>query len=198
MADIPTDIIEGRVWCNRCHLSLPCASFYAADLAKVKVAKRSVCRECKKATYRAARARDPERFKTYQRNWRLQNPEKTRQFELASRAKRDKSHVSKVQRARWLRKKYGLTPEEYERLLAAQGGGCACCGAKSNRSGRRLFVDHDHATGAVRGLLCNPCNAGIGHLGDGILGVRRALDYLERFYARRTGPRINLLRFARG
>lgn len=54
------------------------------------------------------------------------------------------------------RKQLGLTIEDYERLLAAQGGGCAICGATPKT--RRLDVDHDHRTGAVRGLLCHRCN----------------------------------------
>lgn len=41
-------------------------------------------------------------------------------------------------------------------------------------------MDHDHNTGAFRGILCNPCNRGLGMLGDDIAGVRRVLDYLVR------------------
>ena len=52
-----------------------------------------------------------------------------------------------------------LPDEEYERLLAAQGGGCAICG--STPKTRRLHVDRDHKTGAVRGLLCFRCNRAI-------------------------------------
>jgi len=58
----------------------------------------------------------------------------------------------KPKRARQL----GVTDEAYEALLDAQGGGCAICGAKPKT--RRLHVDHDHATGKVRGLLCHRCN----------------------------------------
>lgn len=53
-------------------------------------------------------------------------------------------------------KALGVSDAEYERLLAAQGGGCAICGATPKT--RRLHVDHDHKTGAVRGLLCHRCN----------------------------------------
>lgn len=54
------------------------------------------------------------------------------------------------------RKQLGLTIEDYDRMLAAQGGGCAICGTTPKT--RRLDTDHDHATGAVRGLLCHRCN----------------------------------------
>jgi Recombination endonuclease VII len=50
----------------------------------------------------------------------------------------------------------GVTDEEYARLLAAQGGHCALC--PNEPKTRRLHVDHDHATGRVRGLLCHRCN----------------------------------------
>src|SRR5207249_694982 len=50
----------------------------------------------------------------------------------------------------------GVTDAEYDRLLAAQGGGCAICGNPPKT--RRLHVDHDHKTGEVRGLLCHRCN----------------------------------------
>ena len=50
----------------------------------------------------------------------------------------------------------GVSTEDYERMLAAQGGGCAICGALPKT--RRLHVDHDHKTGEIRGLLCYRCN----------------------------------------
>jgi Recombination endonuclease VII len=53
-------------------------------------------------------------------------------------------------------KALGITDVEYGAMLRVQGGGCAICGAKPKT--RRLHVDHDHATGQVRGLLCHRCN----------------------------------------
>lgn len=53
-------------------------------------------------------------------------------------------------------KQLGVTDEEYAAMLERQGGGCAICGARPKT--RRLHVDHDHATGKVRGLLCHRCN----------------------------------------
>ena len=63
-----------------------------------------------------------------------------------------KSKRRKPQRAAQL----GITDDEYARLLAAQDGHCALC--ENRPKSRRLHVDHDHATGAVRGLLCHRCN----------------------------------------
>jgi hypothetical protein len=70
--------------------------------------------------------------------------------------------------------KYGLTPEAFAELMRTHGGACALC-----RSTTRLSVDHDHATGQIRGLLCAGCNAAIGILGDSVAGLQRALQYLE-------------------
>lgn len=57
------------------------------------------------------------------------------------------------------RSRTGITIDEYDARLAKQGGGCAVCGRPPKT--RRLHVDHDHATGAIRGLLCYRCNRAI-------------------------------------
>ena len=68
--------------------------------------------------------------------------------------------------------RYGITDDEYRRLVAAQHGACAICERAPDDpdipKGWRgeLCVDHDHATGRVRGLLCHSCNVAIGHLGS--------------------------------
>lgn len=77
------------------------------------------------------------------------------------------------------RVRYGLTLEQYDFLLRAQGGRCAICGTHDN-SGVALGVDHHHETGAVRGLLCDPCNIAIGGLRDDPALMRAAIAYVER------------------
>jgi hypothetical protein len=57
--------------------------------------------------------------------------------------------------------KYGISVEEYDELLAAQGGLCAICGQE-----KKLFLDHDHVSKRVRGLLCRNCNVALGHFYD--------------------------------
>jgi hypothetical protein len=74
---------------------------------------------------------------------------------------------------------YGLTWDEYSEVLRHQGGVCAICGQR-NQIGRRLYVDHDHQTNQVRGLLCHLCNTALGHLRDDPAIARHAADYLER------------------
>jgi hypothetical protein len=86
-----------------------------------------------------------------------------------------------ARRDRELRRKFGVTLEQFNAMAEAQGGRCAVC--RDLPGGRRasLFVDHDHATGAVRGLLCNRCNTGIGHLQDCADLLERAAGYLRSY-----------------
>jgi hypothetical protein len=75
--------------------------------------------------------------------------------------------------------KYGFPPSHVPVLIEKQGGGCAICGTRTwTKHGPS--VDHDHRTGAVRGILCNRCNAGIGFFSDDPNVLRAAASYLER------------------
>jgi hypothetical protein len=106
-----------------------------------------------------ATPRDRERTK----KWIRANPE------------RQKMH----QRRHILWKRYGLSPEDYDALVAKQDGRCAICLSKSTGPWGVLVVDHNHDTNRVRGLLCHACNVGIGQMKDDPRIVRRALNYLE-------------------
>ena len=125
--------------------------------------------------------------------WRKANPERAKaQWRKDRRAAylRDPQKFVNANRATApaasRRRKYGFTGDEYEQMLAAQGGVCAIClrpervrGAKSDQP-RALSVDHDHATGVVRGLLCHACNTALGHLAEDPDLFARAVAYLER------------------
>lgn len=79
----------------------------------------------------------------------------------------------------WILKTYGITSEQYESMLRYQGGKCFICQRATGKR-RRLAVDHDHKTGKVRGLLCNPCNRDVlGHLRDSVAALERAVTYLK-------------------
>lgn len=83
---------------------------------------------------------------------------------------------------------YGITPEQYAALLAKQDGRCAICrSADWPGKWKRPNVDHDHAGGAVRGLLCGNCNNGIGMFGDDPARLRAAANYLEHAPRESTG-----------
>lgn len=80
-----------------------------------------------------------------------------------------------------LHRVYGLSRTGYQSMLASQGGCCAICMDDAPGGGRRMWcVDHDHATGEVRGLLCVRCNAGLGHFRDNPRLLAYAIEYLRR------------------
>ncbi len=99
-------------------------------------------------------------------------------------------------RADNLRNKYGLLPETYDAMRAAQGYRCAICGVHEDEipwsprgrprlDGRptapplKLLVDHCHDSVKVRGLLCGGCNSGLGLFKECPAALRAAADYLE-------------------
>jgi hypothetical protein len=73
-----------------------------------------------------------------------------------------------------VRQRYGLSLDDLAAMKAAQGGVCAICGGPG-----RLYVDHDHDSGRIRGLLCNRCNLAIGQFGDEPELLRQAARYVE-------------------
>lgn len=81
-----------------------------------------------------------------------------------------------------LRYFYGIDTAEFDRMAAAQNGLCAMCGnpPSGNGNNRFLHVDHDHATGKVRALLCHFCNQGLGSFRDDPGLILRAIEYLAR------------------
>ncbi len=95
----------------------------------------------------------------------------------------DTPHSIRERRAYVLQKNYGITVERYEEMLAQQNGGCAVCGATESGDPRRpaLHVDHCHETGAIRGLLCMPCNNGLGMFADSPSRLQAAAAYLGQF-----------------
>lgn len=82
---------------------------------------------------------------------------------------------------------FGISLEDYKALLVSQNYRCAICDklsgedAHNGKRRKQLSVDHDHDTRAVRGLLCNDCNRGLGQLGDSLERARRLVAYLEKF-----------------
>ena len=84
-------------------------------------------------------------------------------------------------RDRHLRDKYDISSDRFDEMLAEQGGGCGICGAtEPGGNGNTFHVDHDHATGKVRGLLCSKCNPGLGCFDDDPDLLQNAIEYLNR------------------
>lgn len=123
---------------------------------------------------------NPKKVSGYKRKWKLNNKDKRKAgLERWKRRHPDKDALGRLRRALG---RYNLTVEQYEAMLASQGGGCAICLARvANSRGHRLFVDHDHTTGQVRGLLCSRCNSSIGYFDEQPIRLRRAAAYIERW-----------------
>ncbi len=80
-----------------------------------------------------------------------------------------------------LRRRYGITVEDFEHMLALQGGVCAICKCPEKVEYKRtLSVDHDHITGKVRGLLCHRCNTALGKLEDNPFYFDAAATYIRQ------------------
>lgn len=75
-------------------------------------------------------------------------------------------------------KNFGITQEEYNKMLESQNGVCAVCGGLNK--GKGLCVDHDHRTGKIRGLLCHKCNLALGMAEDNLETLKNLVTYLLR------------------
>ena len=151
--------------CPKCEQDLPRADFRTRPNGYTE----SYCRACSK-TDQAQRQEsrvltDEQKAANTQsaREWYKQHPEQ----------------AATTRRSNALRR-FGLTPESFIELSAAQGDVCAICGTV-NANGRRLSIDHNHMTGAIRALLCHPCNVTLGLMKDDPARLRAAADYLDRF-----------------
>lgn len=123
------------------------------------------------ACYRRARySADPEKRKAWEKRWRAKNLEKERERCRLKEAATPRS----VKSDRHRRRRYGLQPGEFQRMMDRQDGLCLIC----RKPKRRLNVDHCHKTGTVRGLLCSPCNAFVGIAEADDLFLFRFCDYV--------------------
>lgn len=81
---------------------------------------------------------------------------------------------------------YGISYEDVENILQEQDMKCICCSKSIYMPTKDVprkdyaVIDHCHVTGKMRGLVCSPCNTGIGQLGDNLEGVMKAARYLEK------------------
>ncbi len=101
---------------------------------------------------------------------------KTTKGKLAERRWRE-GHYERTRTIREQRylQRYGMTLDDFDRMMTEQDGKCAIC----NNEQKRLHIDHCHATGRVRGLLCTSCNLGLGLLKDDESLLAKAIKYLE-------------------
>lgn len=139
--------------CTKCDRALPLAEFAMSGSSR-----RSYCKSCgNEATRQYAQANKARRNERL-REWRAKNPEAARQKDLRAR----------------LMRKYNLTPDEVEQMRELQGGKCALC----HMTTRLLVVDHDHATGKVRAMLCRNCNTIMGAVDADPTILDRMAEYI--------------------
>jgi|SRR5271157_1536011 len=147
-----------------CGLSLPTSEFNNAG--------QYLQSRCKKCMAKHTRA------------WEEANPDKVKKQRAKQRRKsRLPENALKIWE-RLLRVKRNLSIEQYYEQLAFQNGTCALCGTPPQKI--RLAVDHDHATGENRGLLCGPCNTALNRLENVADWVEKALMYLKNPPFRRS------------
>lgn len=138
--------------CTKCSAEKPEDAF---PLRKDRLTHRPACKDCTRAANRAWRSSRPNYEKERYQRTRVET------------------------RQRHLVRKYGVSLADYERMLVAQGGRCAICECVEASQHNGVFhVDHCHATGAVRGLLCRGCNHVLGHVKDDPEVLKRAIAYL--------------------
>ena len=104
--------------------------------------------------------------------WRLNNPEKIKGYA-------QKYRDSGAQKWSVLKSRYGITKEDYELLLKTQENTCPIC--KENFDTRKIYVDHNHKNGEVRGLIHRECNALLGFAREKIDVLENAINYLKKY-----------------
>lgn len=156
--------------CNKCKLVKPIDQFRRRPNRSENGPRKgrwSYCTGCERARAKTPRARA------------LAN-QRTKEFRQRLKAT-DYAEYRRRERENNLRQKYGFGEDEYQTLVENHGGVCAICGEPPTKGrGKKLVIDHDHETGAFRGLLCAPCNASLGGFKDDPAVLAKAIEYLRR------------------
>lgn len=133
--------------------------------------------EKNRAYYQAYYQANKEAYAERHRRWKEQNPERVTELRNAQYERRKANGTA---RKHHLKSRYGITPEDEQRIWDAQEGCCAVCrNPFVARNYRQMHIDHDHKTGRVRGFLCINCNHGLGNFGDSIALLQAAVRYLS-------------------
>ena len=149
--------------CTKCKEIKEYSEFYKDKRAKSGL--QSECKKCHSARTKIYREKNSEHYKEYHKNYYKENMENhkcnSREYHLKS--------------------KFGITLDDYNEMLYNQDGKCKICEIHHTELKKALDVDHCHETSRVRGLLCNNCNRGIGHLKESIKNLDRAKKYLLEY-----------------
>ena len=161
--------------CRKCTLTKGDSEFYARE---------RVCKKCRIEKAKQYYHENYEKKREYIRQWAIKNPEKVRANQAKRRAANPEKFKDYGARHR-LRVRFGITLEQWKQMFEEQGGLCYICRMPEtvvNRLGepKRLSLDHNHKTGAIRHLLCDHCNRGLGSFRDNPELLREAANYIEQ------------------
>lgn len=148
---------ENHAKCTKCNIEKPLADFYVDKTKKLGIG--SYCKQCRRSYRSKQYAANKVRDREYYRRYYEKNPTKLKEYNL---------------------KLYGLTLDKFMQMQIEQNFCCAICMTHQDNLKRRLFVDHCHATGKVRGLLCQSCNTMIGNAKDSVLVLQAGIKYLSK------------------
>jgi hypothetical protein len=148
------------------------------------------CRKCRLAYAKKYREENKESAVASVKKWHAANKEKMKAYHkeyyethreglLEQQRKYNKTRVAQTF-AKDLRKNFDLTIEDYARMLHAQDRKCAACG-DALAMNKKTHVDHCHATGKVRAILCHHCNISLGLMQESPDRMRSLIAYIERF-----------------
>lgn len=142
---------DGRTyWCKECAIN-KAAEYRAKNREKIN--------KKQQARNRIYYSKNKEALKAYAKAFRLKNPDSVKHYDLKD--------------------DFGISLSDYRAMLDAQKHCCAICRRHESCFKKKLSVDHDHKTGAIRGLLCSGCNFGLGQFKDNFDVALNAAKYLQ-------------------
>jgi hypothetical protein len=162
--------------CAKCKQDKPLSEYTKTKCNKSGLVAR--CCNCVNAAQKVWRDTHPEKGREYNRRWTERNPNFKKKEKFFTYEYQREAYL-RLGRSRVLMQKYGITADEFDSMLAAQGGGCAICARKdSGAPDRVMSVDHCHESGKIRGILCHYCNVGLGNFQDDPDRIMTAVAYL--------------------
>lgn len=157
--------------CTKCGVEKPLSEFNKKSSTKTGFD--LWCKACKSVAHK---------------NWILANPQKRKEAKKRANdwntENKDRRKII-VQKNNY-KKRYGLTVDQKQQLVDSQAQKCAIC-KNDLKNAHDVCVDHNHETGAVRGILCRKCNLGLGHFKDNALFLKSAVKYLKKYNAKTLG-----------
>jgi hypothetical protein len=158
-------IINGKKKCSKCGINKDLDEFY---FRKNRSIYESSCKKCCLLSSKESlnKPANKIKYKIRQKIWKDNNGERIYQYN----------------RSAHLKQRYGITINEYNDLLVKQNVRCAICDSTNTKDGKakKFYIDHDHKTGKIRGLLCRHCNLLLGFSNDDVNILLKSINYLLR------------------